>query len=260
MTPCRAFYASFSPCRSNGTRGMSIVEWLARCADARASDQSIPLGALCRQIVAHSEWYADVDEHGELVDSRVYCGTAAPSESMLQPVNGIALAAAAAQTPSIRFHYEADVAPLVLDATETSLLATYVQSAVVEALLQRLHDGSPLEVSEPFSRLRTGAFFVLCAQATGDSDSLRMALVPDVDGGRRLVAAFTTQDALQAFVAAASKPSEHVSMRLAGQELFQYLLDQGTMLDGVVFNPAGPTQPIAFANEVARVVCDMGRA
>ena len=146
---------------------MSIAEWLARCADARASDQSIPLGALCRQIVAHSEWYADVDEHGELVDCQVYCGAAAPSESMLKPVNGIALAAAAAQTSSIRFHYEADVAPLVLDATETSLLATFVQSTVVEALLQRLHDGSPLEVSEPFSRLRTGAFFVLCAQATG---------------------------------------------------------------------------------------------
>lgn len=238
---------------------MSVTEWLARCAEARAAEQPIPAAALFRQVVAHDGWRAaegTLGTAGGAADA--YTASSASSElSSLQQLNGLGLAAALhAELELLRLHFEPGVPPLVCNADEIQLLRSYLPVAVIEALLQRLNDGADLQVPSPFSRLRAGEFFVLMRR--GADESLSMALAPDASGGRRLVAVFTAQDALQLFVAA-GEPSDHVSMSLSGLEVFQRLIDAGDELDGIVFNAAGPTQPVALSKEVAGVVCDQAR-
>lgn len=125
--------------------------------------------------------------------------------------------------------------------------------SVVEALLKRLHDGSELQVEDPMQRLREfDGFMTVCSDRGGDAN-LSMVLAPDV-GGRRLLAAFTAQDSLQNFVVASSGACdvELVSARLSGQELFEQISSGG--LDGVVFNPSGPSAPIPLSCEAAQAI------
>eukprot|EP00316_Scyphosphaera_apsteinii_P006934 CAMPEP_0119323976 /NCGR_PEP_ID=MMETSP1333-20130426/62092_1 /TAXON_ID=418940 /ORGANISM="Scyphosphaera apsteinii, Strain RCC1455" /LENGTH=85 /DNA_ID=CAMNT_0007331565 /DNA_START=34 /DNA_END=291 /DNA_ORIENTATION=+ len=81
-----------------------------------------------------------------------------------------------------------------------------------------------------------------------------MALAPDLDGGRRLAAAFTAQDALQLFVAssAATPQQELFSAEVTGMELFAHL--GSADVEGIVFNPAGPGQPIPFLRAIADTI------
>lgn len=88
-----------------------------------------------------------------------------------------------------------------------------------------------------------------------------MGRAPDPTGGRKLAAAFTAVDALQMFVAAKERDAgqnEAISVRLNGMDLFSRLL-QGD-LDGIVFNPAGPTVPVALAREIAAAVTSLDNA
>ena len=82
-----------------------------------------------------------------------------------------------------------------------------------------------------------------------------MALAPD-EGGRRLAAAFTAQDALQLFIVSRESVrgnDDLVSVRLSGKELFSQIA-ASSELDGLVINPSGPGQPLALSRAVADVV------
>lgn len=83
-----------------------------------------------------------------------------------------------------------------------------------------------------------------------------LALAPD-DHGRALAAIFTADDAFEAFLPDDDTPAQlgqllHVA--LPGPKLFEQLSHMA--LDGVVFNCAGPTKPVAFAKAFLEVVLD----
>ena len=100
-------------------------------------------------------------------------------------------------------------------------------------------------------------YFVLAKAPPGGSaelnqTTLHWARVPD-SAGRRVVAAFTAQDALQNFVAAGGVGDGLVSVRLDGR-MFWAHVNSNASLHGVVFNPAGPGEPIPLAREIAQAV------
>uniref|UniRef100_A0A7S4C489 SseB protein N-terminal domain-containing protein n=1 Tax=Chrysotila carterae TaxID=13221 RepID=A0A7S4C489_CHRCT len=148
------------------------------------------------------------------------------------------------------------------DAAQVEHLRLFLKVAIVEQLLLRLHAGVDLEVQNPFARLRDFCgYFVLSALPVGcdalDDVPLRMAMVPDSQSKRRLIAAFTANDALQFFVAAReaaaqTREEQLVSVQLSGLELFGHLA--GSSADGIVFNACGPTQPIALQREVTKAI------
>ena len=243
----------------------TIEEWVQRCADGRSQGQQIPVASLFREIIRADGWLAACSQDGMVGTSGgladVYCGAVVFPE--LQQMSGLAMVGSlASDLRSLRLHSARGASPLELSAEEIEDLRGWVGVAVVEALLQRLHDGEDLQVSSPFSRLREfSGYYILCTQAQNDI-MLKMALVPEPNSCRKLVAAFTAQDALQRFVLSQQKEltSEYISVRLSGVELFTRLLSNDEPLDGVVFNPAGPTQPLALAKEVAGIVTDTNRA
>ena len=98
------------------------------------------------------------------------------------------------------------------------------------------------------------SFYTVCAGGDDASQALSMVLAPD-ESGRRLVAAFTAQDALQQFVAASSSGGavSLVSARLSGKELFEQVASTND-LDGIVFNASGPGQPIPLSRDAAYAV------
>ena len=98
------------------------------------------------------------------------------------------------------------------------------------------------------------SFYTVCAGGDDASQGLSMVLAPD-GSGRRLVAAFTAQDALQQFVAASSSGGavSLVSARLSGKELFEQVASTND-LDGIVFNASGPGQPIPLSRDAAYAV------
>lgn len=77
-----------------------------------------------------------------------------------------------------------------------------------------------------------------------------IGLAPDAKG-RRLVAIFTADDTLDAYLAQCGPAQEYI---LPGQQLFPALTQMA--LDGLVFNPCGPIPPRAFLPEFAQVVME----
>ena len=132
-----------------------------------------------------------------------------PGEEAPEPLSGLQLAGTVGAKEVLHVHYAADAPPLTLSADEVDHFRSFVPITVVESLLQRLHDGEDLQVDEPFARLREfDGFLTVCAGGQGQPASegeppaaspLKMALAPDAEG-RKLAAAFTSEDALQLFV------------------------------------------------------------
>jgi hypothetical protein len=80
---------------------------------------------------------------------------------------------------------------------------------------------------------------------TKTGDNVQIILTPDANN-RQLAAVFTAQDAGELFIAEAKEGlGEDVSLQeCSGTNLFNAL--QSMPLDGLVFNPSGPTAPVAF--------------
>jgi hypothetical protein len=124
-----------------------------------------------------------------------------------------------------------------------------------------------IEIEHLLSALRFGT--------AGSGDALRVAQFPHFllpvlkteEGvhlchapdprGRQLAAIFTDEDAFElahAELAGAYHHGQIMMMRLNGAQLFEAL--KPLPLDGLVFNFAGPMQPIAFAPAFAQVMLD----
>uniref|UniRef100_A0A7S2HME3 SseB protein N-terminal domain-containing protein n=1 Tax=Haptolina brevifila TaxID=156173 RepID=A0A7S2HME3_9EUKA len=240
-----------------------MVEWLRRCAEARAAGKGIPDAQLFRRMLTHDDWFAtdDAEVLGAGGTVAIHCSDLALPEGVAKhSMNGLQLALALHKSVNeMRLHFEPDSPPLVCNAAECDLFRSYLKVTVVESLLLRVYEGSELDIENPYARLQDGDFFVLCAGGHG-SGPLLLALAPDPIGGRRLAAAFTAQDALQLFVVSGESNTsrEQISMRLSGRELFQHIASRSEELDGVVFNPAGPGQPIPMSTEFARAVVSSG--
>jgi hypothetical protein len=212
---------------------MSVDEWLRRCSAAQQGSLPIPEGALLRAVVDHGEWLVSADQQDAFV--------AGATKSQLQRMSGLELAAAAGAT--LRLHYAPGAPPLTLGAPQVSHLQLFVQIRVVESILQHLHGGTELPLSQPCARLRDFDSYWVVQQGS------MLALAPD-NHSRRLAAAFTAQDGLQQFVAARNaSDAELIAVRLSGAELFGQLAEAD--LDGVVFNPAGPGSPVPLTKAVA---------
>jgi len=240
-----------------------MAEWLGRCQAAREQGEPIPLPALFRRMLEHSEWYCR-EGVGEAEDFFV-AGHLTPDAS--ECVDGLRLAAALNPTlPTMNLHHAAGMPPLVLDRPELDHFRSFLGISVVEALLTRMQDGADLEVDEPFAKLRAfDGFLTVCAGVPGAGEpsphsaapSMRLALAPDVGGeGRKLAAAFTAEDALQHFIAArdgAQADDGLVAVRMSGCELFEKVVSVAG-LDGIVFNASGPSRPVALTIDAARHV------
>jgi len=237
-----------------------IAEWLQRCQSARVAGKGIPAASLFRRMIEHDAWLV-AESHpvlGEAGTASVYCASSLPESEVQQRLNGLQLAAALAEdVVELHLYYDRASPPLVCDAGEAVHFRSFLKVTVVEGLLQRLFEGADMQVEKPFARLREfDEFFVLCAGGHGSgSDALLMALAPDPSGGRKLAAAFTAEDALQLFVVSGESDAtrEAISVRLSGSELFGHIA-KNKDLDGLVFNPSGPGQPIALSAEAAHAV------
>lgn len=113
--------------------------------------------------------------------------------------------------------------------------------AVVARLEATLED--PSREEDPMAVLRRYPWYEVALE--GEGQARQMLLAPD-DRGRRLAALFTTQDALELFLAALGDQVQGRVARAttAGQDLFISL--KQLELDGLVFNCCGPTPPRAF--------------
>ena len=241
----------------------AIEDWLARCQQAAAADQPIPEAQLFRRML-HHEWFGCAHGDGTLgaagAAAEVFCAAElAPPEA--QCYNGLELAHVLADgTAELWLYFAADAPPLVLGTEAVVHFRSFLQVSVVEAVLERMHDGAEMQIDFPFARLREfDGFFTVCAGGRGQAQEegsavspLLMALAPD-DHGRKLAAAFTAQDALQNFVAVGGVGDGLVSVRLDGR-MFWAHVNSNASLHGVVFNPAGPGEPIPLAREIAQAV------
>lgn len=235
----------------------TMEEWLARCQQARAAGHPIPDAQLMRRMLTHEFC---------LIGTDAFASEALlPPGEQAEPISGLQLAGTVNPTCELRIHFATDAPPLTLAIDEVQHLQSFVPVTVVEALLSRLQQGEDLQLDEPFARLREfKSFLTVCAgghgQPSADGEApagspLMLALAPD-EGGRRLAAAFTAQDALQLFIVSresARGSDDLVSVRLTGRELFEQIAS-GSELDGVVFNPSGPGLPVALSREVADLV------
>jgi len=88
---------------------------------------------------------------------------------------------------------------------------------------------------------------------TKEGEQVRLALAPDPQG-RALAAVFTHDDCFDAF--ASGLGGQLMMLNLPGRQLFEQLAE--TQLDGIVFNPAGPPAPVAFAAAFSRVILESG--
>ena len=215
----------------------SISDWLERCSAAQQAGSPWPEASLFRQVIDYPDWSVSASHED------AYTADAAPGAAgvSLEPSDGLALAAAAGG--GVRLHYAPGAPPLTLDAEQVAHLQRFVQISVVEKVLALLHAGAEMPLKEPCARLRDYCDYFVVQQGS------MLALAPD-SSSRRLAAAFTAEDALQLFVASsAASGAELVAIRLTGVELFGKLADVD--LDGVVFNPAGPIQPVPLLKAVA---------
>ena len=102
-----------------------MAEWLGRCQAAREQGEPIPLPALFRRMLEHSEWYCR-EGVGEAEDFFV-AGHLTPDAS--ECVDGLRLAAALNPTlPTMNLHHAAGMPPLVLDRPEVRALLALVSS------------------------------------------------------------------------------------------------------------------------------------
>lgn len=244
----------------------TVSDWVMRCAVARANGQPIPSAQLFRRMLEHEEYFAIGGEvlggPGTAVDVFLSADVAdalAAGADGLHQFGGLQLTAAIESgTSELRLFFAADDAPLVLDEVEVDAFRAFLQVTVVESVLMRMQSGDELLVEQPFARLRAfDGFLTVCAggqSQPGESPApLKMALAEDAGGeGRRLAAVFTAEDALQYFIAHSSRSASDglVSVRLSGRELCEQVAGN-TEIDGFVFNPCGPSAPVALAREAA---------
>jgi hypothetical protein len=113
----------------------------------------------------------------------------------------------------------------------------------------RSPSGEPDPSSIPTVRDHPG--YILAVIKEGEQ--VRLALAPDPQG-RVLAAVFTHDDCFDAF--ASGVGGGLMMLNLPGRQLFEQLAE--TQLDGIVFNPAGPPAPVAFAAAFSRVILESG--
>jgi hypothetical protein len=242
-------------------------DWIARCAAAQHSNppQPFPEAALFRAMAAHDTWLARADFSVVYADSE----SASNDGGDLKKFSGLELLAALPASLAHTVVRSSSTAAASLDerraggpaleltALKLAHLRTFLQVSVVEGILRRLVAGAdPPQFWQ--ARLREfNEYFVLAKAPPGGSaelnqTTLHWARVPD-SAGRRIVAAFTAQDALQNFVAAGNVGDGLVSVRIDGR-MFWAHVNSNASLHGVVFNPAGPGEPIPLAREIAQAV------
>jgi hypothetical protein len=218
------------------------------------------LAQLFRACLSHDAWACRVGPDGSVgapgKPADAFC-FAPDGDDTYDFLTGLGLAHAVdGGATELRLHYDPAMPPFVCSVAEAGYFRTFLQISLIENLLARIHAGAELPIEAPLSRLREyDSFYTLCAGGHGPAHApLLMALAPDPEGGRKLAAAFTAEDALQLFVVAGDAPATHeaVSMRLSGRELFEQLAAND--LDGVVFNPAGPGAPLALSADFAAAV------
>jgi hypothetical protein len=127
---------------------------------------------------------------------------------------------------------------LRLEADQITTLRRWAVVARLEATLE-----DPSREEDPMAVLRRFPWYEVALE--GEGQARQMLLAPDAQG-RRLAAVFTTQDALELFLAQVEDQLEGrpAHATTAGKELFISLKQLN--LDGVVFNCCGPTPPRAF--------------
>lgn len=139
----------------------------------------------------------------------------------------------------------------VYDKSQFERLNRCAQAVAVETALAALRAGSAPKGALWQVRTYHGYSFVLVK----NGEKLLPALAPD-SKGRPLMAVFTFEDAVQAYLPEAAvkyRNCELLERTLSGTELFRFLSSLKT--DGLVFNCCGPTTPIAFQMQFAALVC-----
>lgn len=110
------------------------------------------------------------------------------------------------------------------------------------------------DVENGFAKLRNyEGYRIIVREHAGTMTPL---LAPDDGRNRKLAAVFTTQDCVDAYLAALGDPANRglTVMRLGGARLFTELA--GMPLDGIVFNCVGPVKPKAVALAFAAAILE----
>lgn len=130
---------------------------------------------------------------------------------------------------------------------DLAALAAWAEIVAVERAIE-----APETCENPFEELRRFSRYLVLGDATGDGPDLMMA--PD-SAGRTLLALFTAEDALEAFLHETGATG--VATTLSGDDLFFALRD--VELDGFVVNCCGPTATRAFSKAVIDRILTAGR-
>jgi hypothetical protein len=131
-------------------------------------------------------------------------------------------------------------------------LRELVEAVEVERLLSALRFGT----AGSNDALRVAQFSRYLLAVLKTEEGVHLCHAPD-KRERQLAAIFTDEDAFELAydeLAATYHHGQIMMMRLSGAQLFEAL--KPLPLDGLVFNFAGPTQPIAFAPAFAQVMLD----
>ena len=130
-------------------------------------------------------------------------------------------------------------------------LRDMANAVLVEEALSRLREGQ--EADGDFRTAREYKNYYLAA-ATNSEGRPVFLMAPD-SKGRKLCAAFTSDDTFDAFLPEATRMSEGVKvqqMQVDGTALFDTF--QRMQMDGFVFNCSGPVTPVAFAQAAAGII------
>jgi hypothetical protein len=130
---------------------------------------------------------------------------------------------------------------------ELGALGVWAEIVAVERAVE-----APETCEDPFLALCSFSRYLVVARDGGQAPDLMMA--PD-DAGRQLLAIFTAEDAVDAFVRETG--TDGVATTLSGEDLFFALRD--LPIDGFVVNCCGPTATRAFAKGVIDRILTAGR-
>ncbi len=131
---------------------------------------------------------------------------------------------------------------------ELGALGVWAEIVAVERAVE-----SPETVDDPFFALRTFSRYLVVGQDAEDAPDLMLA--PDT-AGRKLLAVFTSEDAVDAFVRETGATG--VATTLPGDELFFAMRE--LPIDGFVVNCCGPAATRAFAKGAVDRILTAGRS
>lgn len=137
------------------------------------------------------------------------------------------------------------------DQTHFERLRETARAIEVEEMLSALRQGQGGD--RAFAMVREYKTYSVAVAMRDGRPTLVMA--PD-SNGRTLAAAFTADDAYDAF--AAEHGVDAQQMQIEGAALFEMFSRMS--IDGFVFNCCGPVKPVAFAQPAAKVFLETGRS